>query len=301
MSSSMHYNVQLAGMPLDDDALMSKLADITRWLQDEWSNKEKEFGDSTSRFVPDLLEKAPVLLTKLKELTDLKQQESDRIQQHEARWRQALEAPHTADRSKALGENARWRKNLDETVYTINAVMSLIAAEGWLDGKHIAEEVIKRAPQLLKALDEANQLQQERLSEIEQCKSNWVAAIAARKGELADLDELVANKQPAVEAAKLATDAAVHETRAQQSELSRVQSEIQREGIRLTSLLHQRMAGDIILKKTEAKAKQQEQSMQEKRRSYDGMVAKHEDQIRKEYAQIDEMKQSLNNRERLLA
>lgn len=99
----------------------------------------------------------------------------------------------------------------------------------------------------------------------------------------------------------MATEAATIETKAQQSELSRVRSEIQREAIQLTSLSHQRMNADKNLVETLEKARQQGQSTEEDRRSWKETVTEHSKRLDRDNVRLNEMKHGLEDRERLLA
>lgn len=60
------------GESLDDATWRPKMANITQWLQGEWSALEEKFNASALGSIQDLMEKAPALLTKLDELNGLK-------------------------------------------------------------------------------------------------------------------------------------------------------------------------------------------------------------------------------------
>lgn len=66
-----------------------------------------------------------------------------------------MDAPHTADHSKPLGESAAWRKKLGGVIWMCDMLTDIITKEFSAGNKQVVEEVIKNGSSLLKVFDEA--------------------------------------------------------------------------------------------------------------------------------------------------
>ncbi len=295
MSSPTQFTPAQSGhnTPSEDVKCRRDIEALIEGLRQQWSFLTRDLGPEALEPLAELAMKTPDLLKRVSELKALEQQSLDQITRYEAQWQQALNQPHTLDGSRVLGESVTWRKTFDKVLKLLNMFAENIAKHINGNLRAAIDDVAVRGPALLEKIDQLQKLQQERLDELSLCKSHWDEAIVSRKGTLAELDEVVANKQCDLEAAKLATEAVKEELRG-------VQSEINRESIQLTSLLHQRIDAHKKLRETQDEAKRLEQSLDGEQPSWIERALEHSNRIDKENAQINDMRDGLDDRERNL-